>query len=73
MTIFRDSYFDEICLPLQLQKKVWKMPNFENGTALSWVSPDSALKVSYLAKTQVLPIAFAQVPTISKLYFCPRH
>ena len=25
-------------------------------------------KVSYLAKTQVLPIAFAQVPTISQLY-----
>ena len=44
MTTFQCLYFDQICLPEQLQKKVPKMPKFENGTALSSVFPDSALK-----------------------------
>ena len=48
ITTFQYLYFDKICLPEQLQKKVPKMPKFKNGTALSPVFPDSALKSSTL-------------------------
>ena len=41
---FQYSYFDSVCLPQQLHKKVQKMPKFENFTALSWLTCDNSLK-----------------------------